>query len=55
MLLLLIFPINIAQSLKKTQFDKKTAYKDFRFLASKTQKLSKKDFHSNFGIQLAKF
>ena len=29
--------------------------KDFKFLASKAQKISKKDFHSIFGRQLAKF
>jgi hypothetical protein len=34
--------------LQKTQFDKKTTYKDFRFLASKTQRLSKSFTYKHF-------
>jgi hypothetical protein len=47
--------VSSVQSLQKPQFDKITAIKDFRFLAPKTQKLSKNDNYSIFGIQLAKF
>jgi hypothetical protein len=43
------FQIKIAQIRQKTQFDKKTVYKDFRFLASKMPKISKKDNYSIFG------
>jgi hypothetical protein len=44
------FRVNITQGRQKTQFDK-----DFRFLASKTQKLSKKDNHLTLRIKFSKF
>jgi hypothetical protein len=46
---LLIFKLTSLKVGKKRNLTKKMTFKDFRFLASKTQNLSKKDNYSMFG------